>query len=214
MSEKKEDPKELVPYDTKTLSKLQNIGMSKVDPLDIRPPVIRLVQKSSDVSSFWDTQGNVPKVGQYFHTGRLAIMDTFECYILIAGKSNYIDKRKPEEGEKPQYKAIGAMGDDLSLFGLTFRSSALYGLSPLFSATIALKRPMFSIKLKFETKELEGEKGKWFVPVVRVQGGETDQEKLNTLFQLAKQFEAKVEEVIADKPDEEEVNPAGPIPFK
>ena len=45
-------------YDTDYLKKVQNIGMSKVDPADIRPPSILLVQKSSDLSLFQDVTGN------------------------------------------------------------------------------------------------------------------------------------------------------------
>jgi hypothetical protein len=183
-------------YDQDYLKKVQNIGMSKVDPADIRPPSILLVQKSSDLSLFQDVTGNQPKIGQYFDTGKLEIMDSFEAYILLAAKSKYVDKIKPEEGEKDQYKAIGMRAEDLSLFQITFKSSSLYTLSGLFTTTVASKRPMFSIKVKFETKELKNEKGSWIIPVLRIIGSEEDIEKLKELERNATMLDLKAEEIV------------------
>jgi len=183
--EEKTDKKELAIYDSEYLNNNKGIGMSKVDPLDIRPPEIRLIQKSSAIDDFMDKNGKKPKIGQFFHTGKLEILDNFEAYILFAGKGIYTDKRKPEEGNKPQYKAIGALASDFSLFGLTLRSSALYTLSPLFTTTVSLKRPMFSIKIRFEVKELAGEKGTWYIPVCRILGAEESKDKLSILSQNA-----------------------------
>ena len=204
---KDSNKKEVVLFGKDQLEKEARIGMSKVDPMDIRPPQVRLIQKSSKADEFADTEGNHPKVGQYFHNGRMKIFDTFECYILMAAKGSYIDRRKEAEGEKPQYKAVGVMADDYSIFGMTFRSSALYCLAPLYTAACSQRRPMYSFKVKFEVKELENEKGAWSIPVLRIESEESDEGKLAMLSELAKGFDVKAEE-IAKEQEEDEVSGA------
>jgi hypothetical protein len=181
---------QVVKYDEARLKENYNIGMKKVDPADIRPPTILLIQKSSDLTLFQDTGGKTPTIGQFFHNGRMAIYDNFDCYFIFAAKSKYVDKRKQEDGEKDQYRAIGAMADDLSLFSMVFRSSSLYTLSPLFTSVTGLKRPLFSIKCHVETKELTGDKGTWTVPVCRITGPESDGVKLEELEMMARKFDA------------------------
>ncbi len=185
-----------------TLTADVNIGMSKVDPMDIRPPQILLVQKSSDRTLFVGKTGESPEIGQFFNTGSLEIMDEFECYIVFAGKSRYTDRRKPEEGEKAQYKAIGVLADEFSVFGMTYRSSALFALAPLFTAVVANKKPMYSIKVKIETKELTGEKGTWTIPVARVLGIEENTDKLVELREIALRFDSRADDLQDDNEED------------
>ena len=189
----------LVKFDEEALRKDAKVGISNVDPLDIRPPTILLMQKSSTLTDFIDIDGKNPKTGDYFHNGKSAILQAFECYFLWASKSKYISKIKPEEGEKDQYRAIGVMADDSTPFGMTFRSSALYAMSGLFTATISKSRPMYSFRIKVETKKLQNEKGEWFVPVLRVIPEEADYARLQKLSELAKQLETKSEILINDE---------------
>lgn len=202
METKKKEEKSLVIYDEKRLEANAKLGMSKVDPIDIRPPQILLVQKSSIIDTFVDKSGKHPRVGQFFHTGRNEILDSFGCFFLFAAKSKYIDRRKPEEGEKSQYKALGVMADDYSLFGMTFRSSALFTLSRLFSSAVSQKRPMFFFLCRLETKMLTGEKGDWFVPVLRIIGNEENPEKLIFLEEMARSFDQRAKEEIPIDLDE------------
>ncbi len=200
-------------YGEAELTQDSMIGMSKVDMADIRPPQILLIQKSSDEEAFRDPNGEKPSVGQFFHTGKMQIMDSFECYFLFAAKGKYVNKNKPEEGEKDQYRAIGVMADDLSTFGMVFRSSALFCLSSLFTAALSQHRPMFSIRVKIETKTLENEKGRWYVPVCRVQDVEGDFGKLKTLSDLAKRYDRKADEIIKEDQEESEEGKEDDIPF-
>jgi|SRR3990167_1860775 len=203
----------LVKYGEAELAKDSMTGMSKVDMADIRPPQILLIQKSSELADFVDTQGNQPKVGQFFHTGKMEILDSFECYFLFAAKGKYVNKIKPEEGEKDQYRTIGASADDLSTFGMVFRSSALFCLSGLFTASLSQKRPMFSIRVKIETKTLENEKGKWFVPVCRIQEPEQDFDKLKVLAEIAKRYDRKADVIVSDEEEEVPEPKDNDIPF-
>jgi len=209
----KEKETNVVKYGEAELKKDFMVGLSRVPMADIRPPQILLIQKSSDMDDFSDSKGEKPKIGQYFHTGRMQIMDSFECFILFAAKSKYISKIKPEEGEKFQYKAVGVMADDLSTFGFIFRSSALYALSSLFTAAISQRRPMFSLKVLFETKELSNDKGSWFIPVVRLTDDEPDYAKLQVLSGLAKRYDVQAEEIMPDEPEAEQTVDAEDIPF-
>lgn len=192
-------------YTNEYLAKNANIGMSHVDPIDVLPPQILLVQKSSDLSALKDGKGNSAKIGQYFHTGKNEIMDDFEAWILFAAKGKYTDKRKPEDGVKLQYKAIGVMIKDGTLFAIKFRSSALFTLAPLFTSVVSAKRPMYAIKTKFEVKKLSGDKGEWFVPVCRVTGIESDQEKLTILERQAVLLEMQGEKIV-NAEDDDKIN--------
>lgn len=201
----KEKNKDLVKFDNSKYKELAKVGMKGVDPADIRPPKILLMQKMSDREAFADKEGNQPKVGQYFHTGTQTIYDEFECYFIMATKGTWIDRRASEkegrEIEKDQYVTIGVLADDMRPFGMTFRSSSLYTLSSLFTAAASNQRPMFSFKIKMETKELSNDQGKWLIPVARIVGQEEDEEKLNKLMDYAMRFDQKSNEY---KKDDEE----------
>jgi len=188
--------KAIIKYDKARLAKNARIGMSKVDPLDIKPPTILLAQALSDFSVLVDTDGQVAKAGEYFHTGKLQILKTFNAYILFAAKGTYIDKRAKPPEERQIYRVLGVMADDFSLFAMSFKVSSLYALSSLFSIANSQKRPMYSFKLTFEVKGLSNEKGDWFVPVCRIKGQEKDPERLILLEDLAKAFDKKGEEVV------------------
>ena len=190
---------------TQHADKSYMVGMKNVDPGDIRPPQILLVQKSSDFNTLTDPSGVQAKIGQYYHTGQLKIMDDFECYILYAAKSTYIDKMKPEKGELNQYKIIGMLAKDLTIFGMTFRSSAVFTLSPLFTTVLSTRKPMYLHKCLFETKELTGKMGTWNIPVLRILGIERNTKVINELENMAvKLKEKEISETTEDEnPDDE-----------
>ena len=196
-----EKGKELTTISDK-LAEYAQIGMRGVDPLDIKPPKIILMQKSSNLSDFVDSDGNNPKVGQFFHTGKLQILDTFECYFLVATKGEWVNRRAGKTESEPQYIAVGVTADELRPFGMNFRSSSLYALSSLFTAAASNKRPMFSIKCKVETKDLSNEKGAWTVPVVRVVELEADPKILNQLKAYAIGFDAKSEAIAREEEED------------
>ncbi len=108
---------------------------------------------------------------------------------------------------------IGATSGDLILFGMLFRSSSLYTLSSLFTAVSTNKRPMFSFKVTFETKELSNDEGlKWYVPVCRVASKEDDGNALMMLEDLAKGFETRADDIVNQEdeppvPDKEDEPP-------
>ncbi len=202
------DEKKITKVEEKTdilpvkLAEDMNVGMSKVDPLDIRPPMVLLIQKSSALEDFTDAQGNTPKLGQFFHNGKMKIVDSFECYFLFAAKSTWINRRKPELGQLPQYKAIGACAIDFTLFAMNFRSSSLYTLSGLFTATKSMNRPMYSLKCTIESKSLENKDGKWWIPAIKKIEPEEDPEKLKKLYDLAHGLDAKADKIV-DEPEEQ-----------
>ena len=169
------------------------MGMKGVDPADIRPPQIILVQKSSDLEALVDQQGKHPKIGQFFHTGQGKIMDRFDCFFLMAQKGTYVDRRKEGNPTLDQYTALGLMAEDLSIFGMHFRSSALYALTKLFTAVVGLKRPMFSIMVTMGVKELKGEKGTWWIPTIESWKPIDEGDVLIELEQVAQKFDKPAE---------------------
>ncbi|HUV42287.1 MAG TPA: hypothetical protein VMY36_00005 [Patescibacteria group bacterium] len=215
MSKKEPEEKAIVKYGPDRLAENAGVGIKGVDPADIRPPQILLTQALSDPDDFKDKEGKQAEVGQFFHTGQFKIYDSFECYFLFAAKSKYIDKRKPKEGEKDQYKVLGCLVDDISLFGMTFKASSLFALSKLFSSVISGKRPMYSFRCKIETKMVSGEKGDYFVPVLRSLWPEDDPEKLIFLEDMAKSFDARGPEAVEEEEEEikSESEREEPTPF-
>lgn len=190
-----------------------NVGMSKVDPLDIRPPMVLLIQKSSSLEDFTDEQGNTPKLGQFFHNGKMKIIDSFDCYILFAAKSTWNNRRKPELGPLPQYKAIGACAIDFTMFAMNFRSSALYTLSGLFTAAKSMNRPMYSLKCTIEAKSLENKDGKWWIPAVRKIEAENDPEKLKKLYDMAHALDVKADKIAEEQEEEITEKDLESVPF-
>jgi len=175
------------------------IGL-KVSKEYIRPPQIILIQSNSKVV---DSEGKKIEAGKFYHTGKLKVMDSFNCHFIYVKKDSFVDKRGGGDGQlKPRFVAIG-VDDELSLFGMIFKNTYLYTLSSLFTAVASNQKPMFVFKCKMETKELSGVKGDWFVPVLRIQGEETDESKLKILEELAKGYDQMREVNIKD--DDEEV---------
>lgn len=195
--------RELEIKDPEYLSNLSAIGMSKVAREDIRPPQILLVQQSSDFTNLVDVKGISPKPGDFFHTGKREVLSTFKCYFIFAAKGKYIDKKEDEQGniietEKDKYTALGIL-DDKTLFGMIFKSSALYTLSPLFSVVASQQIPMFSITCTIESKQIEaniqGKKRMWFIPVCRVGQVVDDSYLFDFLLSMARKYDQQADMV-------------------
>jgi hypothetical protein len=188
--------KTITKYNKEYLKQIYMIGL-KVSKNDIKPPQIILIQSNSKVV---DSEGKKIEAGKFYHTGKFKVMDSFDCYFIYVKRDTFVDKRG--DGQlKPRFVAIG-VDEDFSLFGMIFKNTYLYTLSSLFTAVASNQKPMFVFKCKMETKELSGAKGDWFVPVLRIQGEETDESKLKILEELARRYD-QMEVNIKD--DEEEV---------
>ena len=202
MSAKPNKDTAVVTYNDQWAKDHMHMGMSGVDPKDIRPPQILLVQKSSKLKDMKSTDGKIPVPGQFFHTGKFQIMDSFECYVLSATKSKFVNRNKKDEPVEDQYTIVGLMKSDLSIFGMRFTGTSLWALSPLFTATVAQKRPMCNFNVTMETKFIEGKQNDWFVPVPRIGVPETDASVMNEVMLLATQLDKKVETIIEKDDDE------------
>ena len=207
--EMKEAEKTIAELPKDFLQTVSGVGMRNVDPMDIRPPMCLLVQKISDTSQMIG-EGNVkPEPGQFFHTGKNEIYSFVECAIVYAAKSKYVDKNHPEKGQQDQYKAIAVSLDDLKVFGLIFRSSAQYALSPLFSKAASMNRPMFSFVIRIDSKKLVNAKNQeYFVPVVKVDQALSDQLMLQELYKIAKKFDREVKPTEIEDEEEEVIIPS------
>jgi hypothetical protein len=213
-------PKNIEKYDASRLQNNMSLGMEGVDKADIRPPTVLLIQAISKKADFMDAEGKNPKEGQFFHNGTLKILDSFECYFVWAAKGQIENKREPEEGPLRVYRAIGVMADDFSVFGMIFKSSSLYALTPLFTAVSAKKRGMYTIRCKVEAKFIKGQKNEWYVPTVKVAAFEDEAGKLIALEALATQYAKMAGRGVVDEDgsgsDDEEPLEAGlePTPEK
>jgi hypothetical protein len=192
----------VVPLDENWAKANAQVGMRGVDPADIKPPEIRLIQKSSDLEAFQDTEGKNPKLGQFFNTGNNEILPEFDCFFVWAQKGTYIDRNK-DGAVRDQYQAIGLMQGDLSMFGYKFRSSALQALSPLFTAAVSQKKPMFGFLVHVDAKEIKGTKGTWWVPAIHVGKYLDDFAVLKDIYSYAVKFDHTVEAAAVEDEEEE-----------
>jgi hypothetical protein len=199
--------KSLTKYDKEWLRENLTVGIKGIDKTDIQPPQILLIQKTSNLTEFVDTEGKTPKVGQFFHTGKMKIYDAVDCYFVFAAKKRYFDRREDPPVQKDQYITFGILKESNTMFGMRFRSTAINALSPLFTAVFSQNVPMFAFNIKVESKEIQGDQGTWVVPAVRVGDVETDQELLNKLHKFALKFDERAESYVAepDEDDKEEV---------
>jgi hypothetical protein len=132
-------------------------------------------------------------------------MDSFNCNFVFAAKGQYVSRYQENNVTLDKYTALGVM-EDRSLFGMTFRSSSLYALSPLFQAAspdYPKEYPLFLFNCQVETKLIEGKKGSWYIPVIRVGKWVDDSERFDYLYQLAKKFEQQAEAVVSQLDEEE-----------
>lgn len=178
-----------------------DLGIKKVDPADIRPPQIILVQKTTDLALVEDTNGNQAEIGQFYHTGKRVIYTAFNCNFIYAAKTKFINRFHDNE-EWDQYQALGVL-DDGTLFGMTFRSTALYALSKLFQAVKGAALPMFLFNCKVESQLIKGEKGDWYVPAIRVGNMVEDEGRVDFLHSLAREFDVQGEKVVRSLEDEQ-----------
>lgn len=195
--------KALTTKEYEAFREMSGLGMAKVDPKDIRPPQIILVQKTSDMTNLEAVDGKKPEIGQFYHTGKREIYTSFDCHFVFAAKSKFVNKMKNNE-LWDQYVSLGVLPDQ-SLFGMTFRSTALYALSKLFTAAKSQQIPMFAFNVTVEAKKIDGEKGSWFVPTIKVGGLVENPGEFDFLYSLAKDFDAQSESAANNlAPQEEE----------
>ncbi len=190
------------------LKKMAKVGMKNVDPLDIKPPRVILVQGIKDKSELKDKSGVVCPDGQFFSDGANEIFEKMACYILYAAKGTHINKRHPDRGDLPKYDAIG-MKPDGQLFTITFKNTGRNALSKLFTATKVQGLPMFAFQCSLETKLINGtdEQGQplqWWIPVIRVGEVETDAKILAELIRLAKGLDEKTDMDLGEEKEEVE----------
>ncbi len=78
---------ELATYDQMRMRKNFSLGTTGVDPSDVMPSMVKLVQGTTDLDRVKDSEGISAKVGQFFFYGDKSILDSIEGYILNLAKS-------------------------------------------------------------------------------------------------------------------------------
>jgi len=173
-----------------SIKSMAGVGMSQVDPKDIRPPRVLLVQNIKDKTDLKDKSGKECPDGHFFSDGNNEIFDKMPCYFLYAEKGTHINKKHPEYGDLDKYDVIG-MKEDGQLFTITFKNTSRNAMSKLFTATKVNGYPMFAFKCSLEAKLISDDEKSWYVAVVRVGELETDGEILGKAMELAKEFDSK-----------------------
>lgn len=188
-----------------TVSELKGMvmtGMSRVDPFDIKPAEIKLIHPLTKVGQLRDKDNKNPKPGQFFHTGTLQIIDGdtdsgvegvgIACRIVCAAKEVVTTHFDNKEEEKEQYRVIGVMDSNDSLFSFIFSGQGIHSLGKLFTVVYSQEIPMFLFPITIESKYIEARFSFW-KPVLRIGIADLkESERSAKLYDLAKRFDVKV----------------------
>lgn len=197
LAEEKNPPKEVAPVEEKADKALQTLddmrknlsmGMKQVDPNDIRPPRVILVQNIKDKTELKDNSGKECPDGSYFNSGTNEIFEKLDCYFIYAKKGVHVNKLHEDWGELPKYDAI-AVNTKGKMFAITFKNTSRNALSKVFTAVSSQRYPMFAFKCSLETKMISDDGKSWYISVVRVGEIEPDQGRLNRLMKMAQRFD-------------------------
>ena len=118
----------LATYDQMRMRKNFSLGTTGVDPSDVMPSMVKLVQGTTDLDRVKDSEGISAKVGQFFFYGDKSILDSIEGYILNLAKVNDPYNNKDNGQPEKMYRVIGIFSDNFSVacsgaLGITSRFS-------------------------------------------------------------------------------------------
>lgn len=185
----KKEEKALVTYDQVRMSKNVALGTAGIDPADVMPVQVKLVQGSSDFSKLIDESGTQAKVGQYFFMGDKSIHETVKCYVLSLAKVNDPFNPRDDGSFEKMYRMIAVFDDLKTPFTMNFRRGAIYTIKSLISNVFSQKRGVYTFKIELSYEQRKGKEGNYLVPVVKIIKNEDVPEILNMLERGAQKYE-------------------------
>jgi len=222
----KQTPKKetaLATYDQMRMKKNFSLGTAGIDPSDVMPSMVKLVQGTTDLDRVKDNEGNPAKVGQFFFYGDKSILDTIEGYVLNLAKVNDPYNKKDNGQPEKMYRVIGIFSDLLTPFVMYFRRGAINTVKNLLGNVFANLRGVYTFRIQIKTEQKKGEKGNYMTPVISIVEKENESQTLELLEKEARKYEylskmAGGEDFIDTKPAEilpaptdEPVDPTKPL---
>lgn len=191
MKAKQEPKKEtaLATYDQKRMRKNFSLGTTGIDPTDVMPSMVKLVQGTTDLDRVRDNEGNQAKVGQLFYYGDKSIHDTVDGYVLNLAKVNDPYNNRDDGQPEKMYRVIGLFSDLMTPFVMYFRRGAINTVKNLLGNVFANLRGVYTFRIQIKTEQKKGEKGNYMTPVISIVDKENDASILMLLEKEARKYE-------------------------
>jgi len=186
-TEKKETT--LAAYDPIRMRKNFSLGSTGIDPTDIMPSMVKLVQGTTDLDRVKDNEGVSAQVGQFFFYGDKSILDAIDGYILNLAKVDDPYNKKNDGTPEKMYRVIGIFSDLLTPFVMYFRRGAINTVKNLLGNVFANLRGVYTFKIQIKTEQRKGEKGNYMTPVIGIVDKENEPTTLEILEKEARKYE-------------------------
>lgn len=178
-----------------------NLGMETVTPDDLSTPTLNLIQSNSKVR---DESGRPYTPGDFYHTKTKKIYKTVDVAFLQFSKGDY-----PSYSDKSvlvhTYVYYGVTLPDMEPFKIYLRNAGIGEAKKFNTDVVSMKRPLFALNVTLSSREINGDKGDYFVPQFKINGVHVNPNAVMTLQELAQAF-------VKSGKANEEVNPSD-IPF-
>jgi len=184
---KKDKEKEtaIATYDQERMKKNASLGTSGIDPADVMPSEVKLVQGSTDFSRVVDEEGTQAKVGQFFFRGDKSIHESVKGYALSLAKVNDTFNQREDGSFDKMYRMIGVFEDLKTPFTLNFRRGAITTVKTLLSNVFSQKRGIYTFKIEITTEQRsavkDGKQVNYLLPVITIIEKISDPKMLNLL---------------------------------
>jgi len=200
-----------------------SLGTAGIDPTDVMPSMVKLVQGTTDLDRVKDNEGVSAKVGQFFYYGDKSILDTIDGYALNLAKVDDPYNKKSDGQSEKMYRVIGIFNDLLTPFVMYFRRGAINTVKNLLGNVFANLRGVYTFRIAISTEQKKGEKGNYMTPVIRIVDKENDPKTLEILEKEARKYDylskmAGGEDFIDQKPagtlpqpNDEAIDPTKPL---
>lgn len=168
-------------YDKDRFKKNVSLGISGIDPADVMPPMIKLVQGSTDFSRVVDMEGETAKPGEFFFMDDKTIHSSVIGYALILAKIYDPYNLKEDGSYEKMYQLVGVFEDLKTTFTLNFRRSAINTVKNFLANVFSSYRGIYTFKIEITSEQKKGEKGNYLLPVITIKEKLTDSKLLHLL---------------------------------
>jgi len=163
-------------------------GLFDIEPDDILPAPVKLIQGSSDLTKYVSADGYRALPGQFYFYSKKLLLDKFDCYFITIFK-------QPDRFSKNNdmsYVAVGVM-DDLDLvFQMDFKKAAIPSIKHVISLSFFNQMPIYGIKVNVCSDQRKGQKGSYYIPKITFVKVESDLDKLEKLSSLSKKYASAI----------------------
>ena len=163
-------------------------GLFDVEPDDILPAPVKLIQGTSDLTKFVSTDGTNAIPGQFYFYSKKLLMDDFVCYFITIFKQ----PDRFSNNNDLTYVGVGVLDDLKTIFQMDFRKAAIPSIKHVISLSFFNQMPIYGIKVKVSSEQRKGKKGSYYIPKITFVKVESDLNKLDELCSLSKKYSSAI----------------------